>query len=74
MVPPFIWIWGRLWVVANWTDELKEGDWLLLRLATPEENDNYLDRVGASLEEAFWTSVLVDEDRLTDRRFRQRRG
>ena len=74
MVPPFIWIWGRLWVVANWTANLTEDAWLLLRPATPEENDNCLDRVGAAQEEAFWTSVLVDEDRLTGRRVRQRRG
>ena len=43
-MPPFIWIRGRLWVVANWTEGMPEDAWLLLRPATEEENDNYLDR------------------------------
>ena len=66
-MPPFVWIRGRLFVVANWTDEMPEDAWLLLRPATPAEIDNYLDRIGGAEEEAFWTSVLVDEDRLSGR-------
>ena len=57
---PFVWILGRLWVVANWTDGMPEDTWLLLRPATRRENDNYLDLVSAAEEEAFWTSVLTD--------------
>lgn len=67
MVPPFIWIRGRLAVVANWTDDLREGDWLLLRPATRAEVANYLDRVGDAEEEAHYTSVLNDDDRLDGR-------
>ena len=63
-MPPFVWIQDRLWVVVNWTNEMPEDAWLLLRPATPAENDNYLVRVSDAEEEAFWTSVLVDEDRL----------
>ena len=66
-MPPYVWIRGQLWVVANWTEQTLEGTWLLLRPATPAENDNYLERVGDASEEAFWTSVLVDEDRLNGR-------
>jgi hypothetical protein len=66
-MPPFIWIQGRLWVVANWTDDMPEAAWLLLRPATPTENDNYLDRVGDAEVEAFYTSVLVDQDRVVGR-------
>ena len=64
---PFVWIRGRLWVVANWTEGITEDDWLLLRPATSEENDNYLHRVGDAEDEAFYTSVLVDKDRLVGR-------
>jgi hypothetical protein len=74
MVPPFVWIRGRLFVVANWTEGIREGDWLLLRPATAEENDNYLHRVGDAEEEAFYTSVLWDEDRLTGRQGWLQRG
>ena len=66
-MPPFVWIRGRLWVVANWTDGMPEDAWLLLRPATPAETDNYLELVSNAEEEAFWTSVLVDEDRLSGR-------
>jgi hypothetical protein len=66
-MPPYIWSRGKLWVVANWTDDMPEDAWLLLRPATREENDNYLDRVGDAEAEAFWTSVLVDEDRFSGR-------
>jgi len=66
-MPPYVWIRGRLWVAANWTDGMLEDAWLLLRPATPAENDNYLDRVGDAAEEAFWTSVRVDGDRLSGR-------
>jgi hypothetical protein len=66
-MPPYVWIRGRLWVVANWSHEIEEDVWLLLRPATREENDNYFDRIGDAEEEAFWTSVLVDEDRLAGR-------
>ena len=66
-MPPFVWIRGGLWVVANWSDEMTEDAWLLLRPATEEENDNYLDRVGDAEEEAFYTSVLVDRDRAVGR-------
>ncbi len=67
-MPPFVWIRGRLWVVANWSYEIEEDVWLLLRPASREENDNYLDRVGDAEEEAFWTSVLADGDRIKRRR------
>ncbi len=67
-MPSFVWIRGRLWVVANWSSEMEEDVWLLLRPATPGENDNYLDRVGDAEEEAFWTSVLADGDRIRGRR------
>ena len=66
-MPPFIWIRGKLWVVANWGCEMPEDAWLLLRPATEEENDNYLSRVGDAEAEAYWTSVLVDRDRLVGR-------
>ena len=66
-MPPFIWIRGRLWVVSNWTDEMPDDAWLLLRPATGEELDNYLNRVGDAEAEAFYTSVLVDPDRLVER-------
>ena len=66
-MPPFIWVRGRLWVVANWDCEMPEDAWLLLRPATEEENDNYLDRVGDAEAEAFYTAVLVDRDRLVGR-------
>ena len=66
-MPPFLWIRDRLWIVANWTDEMPEDAWLLLRPASAAENDNYLDRVGDAEEEAFYTSVLVDEDRVSGR-------
>jgi hypothetical protein len=74
MVAPFVWIRGRLYVVANWTDRMPEGAWLLVRPATGEENDNYLERVSAAVEETFWTSVLIDEDRLSGGRGPRRRG
>ena len=66
-MPPYVWIKGQLFIVANWTEELKQGDWLLLRPATPAENDNYYERVGDAEEEAYYTSMLVDEDRLSGR-------
>ena len=67
MVPPFVWIRGQLFIVANWDCEMPEDAWLLLRPAAEEENDNYLERVGDAEEEAYWTSVLVDRDRLVGR-------
>ena len=66
-MPPFIWISGKLWVMANWDCEMPEDGWLLLRPATREEIDNYLDLVSDAEEEAFYTSVLVDRDRLLGR-------
>jgi hypothetical protein len=74
MVPPFVWIREQLWVVANWDVEMPEDAWLLLRLATEEESDNYRECTESAEAEAFWTSVLVDEDRLKGRRDQQRRG
>jgi len=67
MPSPFVWNHGRLWVVANWDCEMPEDAWLLLRPATKAENDNYMSRVGDAEAEAYWTSVLVDEDRFSGR-------
>ena len=66
-MPPFIWIRGKLWVVANWDCKMPDDAWLLLRPANEKENDNYLDRVGDAEVEAFYTSVLVDQDRVVGR-------
>ena len=65
--PPFVWIRGRLFIVANWGCEMPEHAWLLLRPATVAENDNYQNRVGDAEEEAYYTSVLNDDDRLDGR-------
>jgi len=67
MVPPLVWIRGRLWVVANWSDGMPEDAWLLLRPATEGERDNYLERIDNAEVEAYYTSVLVDENRLHGR-------
>ena len=66
-MPPFVRIRGRLWVVANWNCGMPKDAWLLLRPATKKERDNYLKRVGDAEAEAYYTSVLVDEDRLSGR-------
>lgn len=66
-MPPFVWIRGRLWIVSNFTDDMQEDAWLLLRPATCDENDNYLAKVGDAEVEAFYTSVLVDRDRHNGR-------
>ena len=66
-MPPFLWIRGKLWVIANWDCKMPEDAWLLLRPATEEENDNYLDRVSNAEVEAYFTSILVDPDRLVGR-------
>ena len=74
-MPPFFWIWGKLWVVANRDCELPEDAWLLLHPATEEQKDNYLELVlelvSNADEEAFWMSAQVDEDRLSGRRVRR---
>ena len=67
MVPPFVWIRGQLFIVANWGCEMPEDGWLLLRPATREELDNYLARVGDAEVEAYYSSILVDRDRLVGR-------
>ena len=66
-MPPFVWIRGKLFILANWSDDMQEGDWLLLRPATRDESDNYIDRVGGAEVDAYYTSVLVDQDRLLGR-------
>ena len=73
MAPPFVWFRWRLWVVANWDSRMPEDAWLLLRPATEEERTNYLARIGDAEEEAYWTSVVVDEDRLRSSRGQQQR-
>jgi len=66
-MPPFVWTRGRLFIVANWGCEMPEDAWLLLRPATAAETDNFLDRVTNAEEEAYYTSVLNDADRLDGR-------
>ena len=59
---------GSAVVVANWTEELSEGDWLLLRPATQAGKDNHNGRMGNVEEVSDYTYVLLDEDRLSGRR------
>ena len=66
-MPPFVWIQGRLWVVANWGCEMPADAWLLLRPATEEENDNYLRRIQEAAVEAYYTAILTDEERTSGR-------
>jgi len=66
-MPPFVRIRGRLFIVANWDCEMQEDAWLLLRPATRRENDNYFEYVGDAEIEPYYTSVLVDQDRLSGR-------
>ena len=66
-MPPFIWIRGRLFIVANWAGDMPEDAWLLLRPASQKESDNYLDRIGNAEEEAYFTAILNDEDRTSGR-------
>ena len=65
---PFVWIRGRLWVASNWEDGMPTDAWLLLRPATPAEKDHYLAEMAEADAGAFYTSVLVDEDRFRGRR------
>jgi len=62
--PPFVWIRHRLWTVANWSDELPDDAWLLLRPASEDELASHAKCVPGSEEEAFWTSVHSDDHRL----------
>ena len=64
---PFVWIHGKLWVATNWDCGMPEDTWLLLRPATEKERVNYLKRIGDAEVESYWTSVLIDEDRLNGR-------
>jgi len=66
-MPPFAWIHGRLWVVANWTDDLNEDDWLLLRPASRREIRICFQVLSDPQAEAFYSCVLSDEDRLSGR-------
>ena len=67
MLPPFVWIRGRLWIIANWNDGMPSDAWLVLRPATTHEEEIYLDRMDDSETEAFYVAVLDDEDRIIGR-------
>lgn len=67
MPPPFVWLRGQLWVVANWTCEMPVDSWVLLRPATEKENDAYHRRIIEAEVEAYYTAILTDDDRTSGR-------
>lgn len=53
MIPPFVWIRGHPYLVANWDADLSEEEWLVLRPLSADECDAF-----EGLEETFFPEVF----------------
>lgn len=64
MIPPFVWIRGQPYLVTNWDVDLSEGEWLVLRPLSDNEQEVFESAEVGFFPELFYLLLAGHDERL----------